>query len=90
MLDHPDDARLQFMRAKALFPDAQSPLLGLSRLAQKSGDIQDAYLSVKEIFKLSGRDSVGDDPWWNYDLSHARNATPLLVKMRTAFEGLSK
>ena len=89
-MNRPDEARSQFMRARALCPDAQSPLLGLSRLAQKNGDIQDAYLSVQEIFKLPGRDSVGDDPWWNYDLSHARNATQLLSEMRKAFRGLAR
>jgi len=89
-MNRPDEARPQFMRARALYPDAQSPLLGLSRLAQKNGDIQDAYLSVQEIFKLPGRDSVGDDPWWNYDLSHARNATQLLPEMRKAFGGLAR
>jgi tetratricopeptide (TPR) repeat protein len=90
ILNRPDEARREFMRAKALFPDAQSPLLGLSRLAQKSGGIREAYLSVQEIFKLPRRDSAGDDPWWNYDMSHARNATPLLLDMRTAFGGLSR
>jgi tetratricopeptide (TPR) repeat protein len=88
MLDRLDEARAQFEHAKALFPDAQSPLLGLSRLAQRNGDMQNAFLAAQELFKLSGHDSIGDDPWWSYDVSHARNVSTLLSEMRKEFGGL--
>lgn len=84
-LNRGEEARKQFERAAALYPSAQSPLLGLSHLARISGDFNGASLAVQRVFKLPAGDGVPADPWWVYDVSHVRNVLSLLSGMYGAF-----
>jgi tetratricopeptide (TPR) repeat protein len=88
ILSKREEARVQFERAAALFPNAQSPLLGLSQLARVSGDFNGASLAVQKIFKLPSGGSIPEDPWWVYDVSHVRNVSALISEMYREIGGL--
>jgi tetratricopeptide (TPR) repeat protein len=72
-----DLARAWYTRAAQLQPSAQSPHLALSALARRRGDRDGALEEIRRVFELSARDDVHDDPWWRYQVSHARDADEL-------------
>jgi len=85
MLSRSNEARDQYERAAALYPNAQSPLLGLSHVALTGGDTEGASLAVQRVFELRLRDSWRDDPWWAYDSAHVRDASGFIAEMYKAF-----
>jgi tetratricopeptide (TPR) repeat protein len=72
-----DLARAWYSRAAELRPTAQSPHLALSALARRKGDREGALKEIRRVFELSASDDGHDDPWWNYHVSHARDADEL-------------
>jgi tetratricopeptide (TPR) repeat protein len=85
-LGHFDAARAAFDKAAALFPSAQSPLLGLSELARRRGDRAGALGAIQKVFELpDGGDFNRDDPWWVYHVAQGRNADMLLDDVRAPF-----
>ncbi|MBN2321687.1 MAG: VWA domain-containing protein [Acidobacteria bacterium] len=83
------EARRQFETAAELYPNAQAPLLSLSRLAHGSGDYESALAHGKEIFALPVKEDISEDPWWSYDVSPVLNAPDLISEMYEASGGLS-
>jgi tetratricopeptide (TPR) repeat protein len=88
MLGRGSEAREQFGRALALYPNAQSAMLSLSWLAHSRGDVQNASLAVERVLAIPLKDSVQEDPWWEYNLAHTRDENDLMATMRKAFGGL--
>src|SRR5439155_20188936 len=81
-----DAARAAFDTAAALFPSAQSPLIGLSELARRRGDRAGALAAIQKVFELpQAGDSGRDEPWWIYHTAQARNADMLLDDLRAPF-----
>ena len=89
-LSRHNDARQQYERAATLYPTAQSPLLALSQLANKDGDVEGALVAIQRVFSLARPNSMEDDPWWIYDLSHVRNADSLVTEMLEMFGRLPR
>ena len=77
-LGHADAARQAYADASALYPNAQSPHLGLSALARRLGDRATALKEMQIVFDLQHAEEGPDDPWWTYYKSQARNADDLL------------
>jgi tetratricopeptide (TPR) repeat protein len=84
-LGHADAARQAYSEAAALYPNAQSPHLGLSALARRLGDRATAFKELQIVFALQQADSPPDDPWWTYYKSQARNADDLLEELWRPF-----
>lgn len=80
-----DAATASFERAAAAFPRAQSPLLGLSQVARQADDGPAATATLERLFALPRRRSAEDDPWWDYDRTHARDADALVTDVRRVF-----
>ncbi len=79
------DARQAFERAAALFPTAQSPWIGLSAVARRSGDRKGALAALQRLSALPADHMKRTDPWWEYFHSHSRDATVLMDGLRTPF-----
>jgi hypothetical protein len=84
------EAKNYYERAASLFPAAQSPLLALSQLAYGSNDMEGAVSFLQRVFALKLADLWKDDPWWSYDLAHARNASALVAEMHRMFGALPR
>jgi tetratricopeptide (TPR) repeat protein len=80
------DARRSYERAAGLQPTAQSPLFGLSRVADQAGDRTTARELVGRVLKLS--DLEREDPWWDYEVAQARRVDTLLAQLRQQIESL--
>jgi hypothetical protein len=80
------DARQSYERAARLAPAAQSPLLGLSRLAEQAGDRVAAREAVARVFELPRNEFARVDPWWVYEIVQARAVDAMLddLRQRTA------
>lgn len=79
-----DDAERDFTRAAELFPAAQAPYLGLSRLKALS-DPAAAGETLLEMFGRSvapGTSGVAD-PWWLYDAGFGASMPTRLAALRT-------
>lgn len=61
-----DEARRAYERAAALFPDAQSPWMALSRLARAEGRRTEALEHLQRVFERGRTVRRLDDPWWGY------------------------
>jgi VWFA-related protein len=88
-LNRGKEAREQFETAAKLYPNAQSPLLGLSRLALENGNYENALSFGKQIFNLPAKEDISEDPWWSYDVSPVLDASSLISEMYEAFGALS-
>ena len=72
-------AATHFTEANALFPDAQSALLALSRHALLQADIP---ATTAPIERLGARSlDSNSDPWWQYEMGAGRDADLLLKTM---------
>ena len=89
-LSRRSEARSQYERASMLYPNAQAPLLALSELAHSEGDAEGALLAIQRVFELPRKNLWEDDPWWMYDVSHARDAQLLLEKLGMIMGGPSQ
>jgi tetratricopeptide (TPR) repeat protein len=75
-------ARQSYERAAALVPTAQSPLLGLSRLADQAGDRAAARALIAQVLKLPANGQERADPWWVYEVVQARDVDELVADVR--------
>jgi tetratricopeptide (TPR) repeat protein len=75
-----DDARHRYGRAAGLYPQAQSPQLALSRLAQHTGDRASARRALQTLAAVD--DINGGDPWWGFYQPHKEDADVLMARMR--------
>jgi len=80
-LNHLKEAREQYEAAAKLYPEAQSPLLGLSQLSLIIGDYENALGYGRKIFNLPLTKDASEDPWWIYDISPGLNAPTLISEM---------
>ena len=69
--------------ALALFPDAQSALVGASQIALLRADLPRALAVVARLPALSQDSPRGTDPWWDYRLGSGRDVDPLLEQLWT-------
>jgi tetratricopeptide (TPR) repeat protein len=76
------EARQSYERAAALAPTAQSPLLGLSRVADQAGDRAAARDAIARVLQLPIFDEDRADPWWVYEIVPARGVDGLLTDLR--------
>jgi len=76
------EARQSYERAAALAPTAQSPLLGLSRLAEQAGDRVAARELIARVLNLPPIEPERADPWWVYEVVQARAVDGLLADVR--------
>ena len=81
-----DGARQAYRRAIKLFPLAQSPRLGLSRLGGVPAEQQAARSAA---LALTSDPNVGldrADPWWTYEYEQGRHRDALLLRLYDAVE----
>jgi len=83
-LAHDDASKAAYERAAVLFPDAQSPLLGLSEVARHQGHRDEAQRQIEKVYAL-GRGSRDDEPWWTYTYAQGRHADELLEQVQQPF-----
>jgi hypothetical protein len=76
------EARRSYERAVAIQPLAQSPLFGLSRVADQAGDRAAALQIVARMMKLPQNERERSDPWWVYEIVQARGVDGLLADVR--------
>jgi hypothetical protein len=84
-LGHLDLARAAYEQAAARFPNAQSPYLALSHLAQREGDRQAALRALQRAFQPAHNDVERNDPWWQYYRAQGRDAEKLLNELYAPF-----
>jgi hypothetical protein len=84
------EARQSYERAAALAPTAQSPLLGLSRVADQAGDRAAARELIGRLLELPVHDQERADPWWVYEIVQARGVDGLLADLRQQIAALPK
>jgi tetratricopeptide (TPR) repeat protein len=84
------EARQSYERAAALAPMAQSPLIGLSRLADQAGDRAAAREAIARVLKLPHNELERVDPWWVYEIVQARGVDGLLADVRQRIATLPK
>jgi tetratricopeptide (TPR) repeat protein len=82
---HYDESRAAFERAATLYPNAQSPYLGLSELARRRGDRRSALDAMKKVFELPPLETDRLDPWWGYHVFQARDTDQLLDRLWEPF-----
>jgi hypothetical protein len=80
-----DESRAAYQRAAALFPAAQSPLIGLSELSRRQGDRRSALDAMRRLFALPREEEDRIDPWWTYHIVQARDADLLLEQLWKPF-----
>jgi len=84
------EARQSYERATALAPAAQSPLFGLSRLADQAGDREGARELIARVFMLPADAVDRADPWWVYEIVQARGVDGLLAGLHERIATLPK
>ncbi|HKH70579.1 MAG TPA: tetratricopeptide repeat protein [Vicinamibacterales bacterium] len=87
MLGNGPEARQSYERATKLAPMAQSPLFGLSRLAEQRGDRVAARDAVARMLALPPNEFERSDPWWVYEVVQARAVDAMLADLR---QGVAK
>jgi hypothetical protein len=81
-----DEAQTAYEHAVAMYPQAQSPLLGLSELARRRGDRRAALAFIQQVFALPHDEQDRLDPWWTYYVVQARNTDTLLEELWKPFK----
>jgi tetratricopeptide (TPR) repeat protein len=84
-LGHGDAAKGAYERAAALYPAAQSPLLGLSELARRAGHRDDALKAMEKVYGIKETSPSDADPWWRYTYVQGRNADELIDALQKPF-----
>jgi len=78
-------ARQAYLRAIKVFPRAQSPRLGLSRLDGAPADQQAARRTAIALTSENVDDDRGD-PWWTYEYEQGRHRDGLLASLYDAVQ----
>jgi tetratricopeptide (TPR) repeat protein len=84
----PDEAAGHYRRAATLFPAAQAPYLGLSRL-QALRDPEAAGEMLRQMFALTVAPTASavPDPWWLYDAGFGATLPARLKMLRAEVRG---
>ena len=82
-LGRPDDARISYERAIALYPDSQAAQIGLASALRTAGDADALAAVLPTLTRDEARD--GDDPWWDYYFGDAVNVDALLEQLRAPY-----
>ena len=61
----------------ALYPEAQSALVGASQVALLQGDSDRAMEAVRMLQSIGDDPARGTDPWWHYRMGAGYKADPL-------------
>jgi hypothetical protein len=81
-----DAARQAYFRAVKLFPHAQSPRLGLSRLGASPSEQQAARSAALALVSDPSVETDRADPWWTYEYEQGRHRDALLVRLYEAVQ----
>jgi tetratricopeptide (TPR) repeat protein len=76
-----ETAAAHFQDALALFPNAQSALLGASQIAVLRADVEAALGALRQLDVSNASADRRTDPWWAYSIGLGRNADVLLAAM---------
>jgi tetratricopeptide (TPR) repeat protein len=76
------EARRSYERAAAIESLAQSPLFGLSRLADQAGDRAAAREAIARVLELPPNAYERTDPWWVYEVAQSRDIDRWLADIR--------
>lgn len=76
----PQVAGAAYERAAALYPTAQSPLLGLALLARQHGNQAQASAAMRRLWAL-GDSKNRSDPWPDYYLMQGADAEALIQQL---------
>ena len=79
-------ARDHYLRAAALYPQAQSPLFALALLARQSGDRSGAREAMAKLLALSPGRPEDSDPWWVYSRWQNEPYEARLAELYAAFQ----
>jgi hypothetical protein len=66
-----------YRAALAIYPDAQSALVGASQVALLQGDSDRAMEAVRVLTAIANDPARGTDPWWHYRMGAGYKADPL-------------
>ncbi len=80
-----DAAARGYERASSLFPNAQSPLVGMAALASRRGDRRATLIEAEKLFALPRDEEESRDPWWVYYIAQDLNADDLVDDVRRPF-----
>ena len=80
-----DAAARDYERASSLFPNAQSPLVGMAALAHRRGDRRATLIAAEKLFALPRDEEESRDPWWVYYIAQDLNADDLVDDVRRPF-----
>jgi len=80
-LNRLDSAAAHYHDALALYPGAQSALLGASQVALLRADVDGATTSIHQLDGRAAGVDVRSDPWWIYDIGVGRNAESYLAAL---------
>jgi tetratricopeptide (TPR) repeat protein len=75
----PHESFGHYRAALAMFPDAQSALVGASQAAVMATDVPAAMTLVQKLGESTARFDA--DPWWNYHLGAGRDVDDLMVAL---------
>ncbi len=75
----PDESFGHYRAALAIFPDAQSALVGASDAAVMATDVPAAMTLVQKLGESTARFDA--DPWWNYHLGAGRDVDELMAAL---------
>ena len=73
-------ARTRYEAALAIWPEAQAPVLALSRLSASEGDWPAAQARLATLAPRAG--GRGEDPWWAYGFGQAWRIDAGLATLR--------
>jgi tetratricopeptide (TPR) repeat protein len=74
-----DEALAEYRAASAVFPSAQSALLGESHAALMRADIRGTLAPLEHLG--AGSMTYDDDPWWDYQLGAGRDVNALMSQL---------
>jgi tetratricopeptide (TPR) repeat protein len=75
-LGHVQEAADRYHDASALFPDAQSAILGISQAALLGAKVPEAVAPIQRLGPRSA--TFESDPWWTYPMASGRDANELM------------
>ncbi len=84
MLGRIDASRQNFERAVRMQPTAQSPLLGLTEMYRRAGDLQAAQETLRRVAALPDNPDRRRDPYLDYFRSFAFDAEAQLAAVRAS------
>ena len=88
--DDIERARAAYEQAAGIYPLAQSPHMGLSRLALRRGDMPAAQREVQQVLRLSSTLPNREDPWWMYHMGRGRSAESMYEALLGAMSAAAR